>query len=170
MSTGFNDFCFYGPMPSFQFRKMRFHGHAEVLLSRIVAWWAAAAMMRSKPSTARNVPRWHIVKGVFSYRSGARREFPRSVASSTQFRIVPEVVFNEPSNASPVPLFPPPVDHLLGHKNCCSARPPNGSLPRLRRCMCNPRPLASAGRNLDLVPNAPVLHDTAPNWENKAPF
>jgi hypothetical protein len=32
MSTGFNDFCFYGSMPSLQFRKMRFHGHAEVLL------------------------------------------------------------------------------------------------------------------------------------------
>jgi hypothetical protein len=28
--------------------------------------------------------------------------------------------------------------------------------------MCNPRPLASAGGNLDLVPNAPVLHDAAP--------
>jgi hypothetical protein len=30
MSAGFNDFRFQSPMPSFQFRKMRFHGHAGV--------------------------------------------------------------------------------------------------------------------------------------------
>jgi hypothetical protein len=36
------------------------------------------------------------------------------------------------------------------------------SLLRLRRCMCDPRPLASGRGNLDLVPNAPVLHRAAP--------
>jgi hypothetical protein len=27
VSTGFSDFSFQGPVPSFQFRKMRFYGH-----------------------------------------------------------------------------------------------------------------------------------------------
>jgi hypothetical protein len=27
MSAGFGDFRFQGPVPSFQFRKMRFYGH-----------------------------------------------------------------------------------------------------------------------------------------------
>ena len=67
-----------------------------------------------------------------------------------------------PRGIKSVPLFPPPVDHFLGRKNCCSARPLNRSLLRLRGYMCDPRPLASAGGNLDLVPNAPVLHDAAP--------
>ena len=42
------------------------------------------------PSRAppRNVPRWDTVKGVFGYQSAPRREFPRNVASSTQFGIV----------------------------------------------------------------------------------
>jgi hypothetical protein len=31
MSTGFGNFRFQGPMPSFQFRKMRFHGHIGLL-------------------------------------------------------------------------------------------------------------------------------------------
>jgi hypothetical protein len=38
MSAGFNDFRFQGPLPSFEFGKMRFHGHAGILLSRIVTW------------------------------------------------------------------------------------------------------------------------------------
>jgi hypothetical protein len=31
------------------------------------------------------LPRWHAAKGVLDYREAARREFPRSVAFSTQF-------------------------------------------------------------------------------------
>src|SRR5262245_42015386 len=91
------------------------------------------------------------------------REVLRLQHSLARIWIVPAVVFNDLTGASPVPLFPPPVDYLLGHKNCCSARPPNRSLLRLRRRMCDPGPLASAGGNLDLVQNAPVLHDAPPS-------
>jgi hypothetical protein len=86
MSAGFNDFRFQSPMPSFQFRKMRFHGHAGV--SPEPDRGVGGLVVRSKPSTARNVPRWGYSQGVFRYRSAARREFPRSVASSTQFALV----------------------------------------------------------------------------------
>jgi hypothetical protein len=36
MSTGFNYFRFQGPMPPFEFGKMRFHGHAGILPRRVV--------------------------------------------------------------------------------------------------------------------------------------
>jgi hypothetical protein len=74
---------------------------------------------------------------------------------------------HDPRGIKAVPLIPPPVDRLLGRKNRDPTRSLDRPLLRLRRCMYDPRPLSSAGCNLDLVPNAPMLHDAAPN-KNKA--
>jgi hypothetical protein len=79
MSTGFSNFRFQGPMPSFQFRKMRFYGHIG-LLSQVDG--QAAKFEGERPN--RSVPLLHAVKGVLGYREAVRRQFPRSVAVSTQ--------------------------------------------------------------------------------------
>jgi hypothetical protein len=48
---------------------------------------AAPAMVRGArvEHPTPNLPRWQVAKGVLGYREAARREFPRSVAFSTQF-------------------------------------------------------------------------------------
>jgi hypothetical protein len=86
VSTGFNDFRFQCPMLAFEHYNWRSSttrcasmDMLGVLLSQIVARWAAAA-----GAPRRNVPRWDTVKGVFGYRITIRREFLGSVASSTQ--------------------------------------------------------------------------------------
>src|SRR5262245_50340856 len=127
MSTGFNDFCFQGAVPSFQFRKMRFYGHAEVLLSRIVAWRAAAAI-RSKPGTCHIGAQSRVCLATGAQQGANFCEVLHLQHSLARIWIVPAVVFNDPSGASPVPLLPPPVYHLLGRENCNAARPFNRSL------------------------------------------
>jgi hypothetical protein len=53
MRAGFDYFRFQGPMPSFQFRKMRRYGHIGALLSQIVGWvfgrrlWRVRALTRN---------------------------------------------------------------------------------------------------------------------------
>src|SRR5262245_54166308 len=154
MSAGFNDFCFQDPMPSFQFRKMRFHGHAEVLLGSISA--------EHRPALCHVGIQSRVCLATGAGQGANFRELLRLKHSLARIWIVPAIVFNDPSGASPAPLLPPPVYHFLGRENCDAARPVNRSLCRLWGRVNNPGPLASARGNLDLVPDATVLHDVIP--------
>jgi hypothetical protein len=82
MNTGFSNFRFQSLMPSLQFRKMRFYGHAGFSY----AWWRTSVSDNgSEPSAPTgSVPLLHAVKGVLGYREAVPREFPRGVARSTQ--------------------------------------------------------------------------------------
>jgi hypothetical protein len=65
MSAGFDYFRFHGPMPSFQFRKMRRYGHIGGLLSQIVGWVFGRRLWRVRE---RNLSRWSAAMGVLAYR------------------------------------------------------------------------------------------------------
>jgi hypothetical protein len=82
MSVGFGYFRFQGAMSSFKFCKMRFYGHPSQLRADI------EGRLQPAEHPTRNVARRDTVKGVLGYRHAAGREFPGSVAFSTQRRIL----------------------------------------------------------------------------------
>ena len=67
MRVRFDYFRFQGPMPSFQFRKMRCYGHIGGLLGQIVGWVFGRRLWHVRVLT-RNLSRSPAAMGVLGYR------------------------------------------------------------------------------------------------------
>jgi hypothetical protein len=71
MRASFDYFRFQGPMPSFQFRKMRCCGHIRGLLSQIVGGTGRLWHVRARPLT-RNLSHQPVAMGVLGYRVSSK--------------------------------------------------------------------------------------------------